>query len=256
MDYQLYQTVLYLAGAINFMIALVLIHNNIWYRYYELYHRSRILVALNFFIFGIGFLMHACFGWRLTWSAAASALTVSYFHSGAILFGWSHISLLRPGYLTRRIVVRDLIILAAGLAAYWTSVVNISLFRLHVAFTIFFVHAAYIALTFYRTYFHVRQNIHQLPSGGYAPTWWTEETKRTVLSAHNSFIIGCNLIILFGLGSIAITAAFPHGLWPYSLLTMLGIAVFCYIFYSVEEYGNVIESATYATERPVNGPSH
>ena len=252
MDYQLYQTVLYLAGAINLMIALVLIHNNIWYRYYDLYHRSRIFVALNFMIFGIGFLIHACFGWRLAWPGAASALTVSYFHSGAILFGWSHISLLRPDYLTRRVVVRDLTIFIVGLAAYWTSVANMSLVRLHIAFTIFFVHAAFIALTFYRTYFRVRHNIQQLPSGGQAPIWWTEDTKRIVLSAHNSFIIGCHLIILFGLGSIAITAAFPHEIWPYSLLTMLGIAVFCYIFYSLVEYGNVIESATYATERPIN----
>jgi hypothetical protein len=28
----------------------------------------------------------------------------------------------------------------------------------------------------------------------------------------------------------------------------MGIAVYCYIFYSLSEYGNVIDAATYATE--------
>ena len=36
--------------------------------------------------------------------------------------------------------------------------------------------------------------------------------------------------------------------WPYTVLLCLGIAVFCYIFYALEEYGSVIESATNATE--------
>lgn len=94
MELELYRTALILAGAVNLLIAVALLHNNIYFRIYDIYHRSRTFVALNYTIFGIGFLLHAYFCWRITWPEAASALTVSYFHSGGVLFGWSHISLM------------------------------------------------------------------------------------------------------------------------------------------------------------------
>ena len=107
MEFELYRTVLILGGVVNLLIALALLHNNVDFRIYDVYHRSRSLVALNYAIFGIGFLLHAWLGWRTTWPEAASALTVSYFHSGGVLFGWSHISLMRPDYMSRRVVFLD-----------------------------------------------------------------------------------------------------------------------------------------------------
>ena len=108
MEYELYRTVLILGAVINFLIAFALLHNNVYFSIYDVYHRSRSLVALNYTIFGIGFLLHVWFGWRISCPAAASALTVSYFHSGGVLFGWSHISLmprsLNPCYRSCRIL--------------------------------------------------------------------------------------------------------------------------------------------------------
>ena len=244
MELELYRTTLMLAGAVNILIAIALLHNNIYFRFYDVYHRARSLVALNYIIFGIGFLLHAHFGWRTTWPEAASTLTVTYFHSGGILFGWSHTSLMRPDYLKRSIIIRDLTIYAVGLVVYWTVMADWT-------FAIFFVHATYIIYIFYRTYFQVRRNLSSMPADEKAPAWWTAEAKRTVLGFHHSFVISCHLIVLFGLGSVAITAVFPHDIWPYTLLTMAGIAVFCQIFYSLVEYGNVIEAATNATEDAV-----
>lgn len=244
MEYELYRTVLILGAVINFLIAFALLHNNVYFSIYDIYHRSRSLVALNYTIFGIGFLLHVWFGWRISCPAAASALTVSYFHSGGVLFGWSHISLMRPDYLSRRIVVRDLSILAIGLVAYWTIMADWT-------FLIFFIHASYIVFTFYRTYFKVRRSIVMMPADDHAPSWWTVETKQTVLGFHHSFVIACHLIVFFGLGSVAITAAFPYDIWPYILLMLAGIAVFCFIFYSLVEYGNIIDAATNATEDAV-----
>lgn len=246
MELELYHLMLMLAGAVNLLIAVALLHNNVYFRIYDVYHRSRTLVALNYTIFGIGFLIHAYFGWRTLWPEGASALTVSYFHSGGVLFGWSHISLMRPDYMTRKIVVRDLSILAIGLVAYWTILADW-------AFVIFFVHASYIAFTFYRTYFHVRRTIANMPAGEKSRDWWTAETKRTVLAYQHSFVIGCHLIVLFGLGSIVLTAVFTHEIWPYIFLTAAGIVVFCYIFYALVEYGNVIDAATNATEDASKG---
>ena len=240
MEQQLYDTTLLIGAVINLMIAFVLLHNNYWYRDYEVYHRSRQFSALVYTAFAAGFLLHAHYGWRMTCPAAASALSVSYFHIGAVFFGWSHTSLLKPDYLTRRIVVRDLTILLVGIISYWTVPLLYPI--------IFFLHAPYIAFTFYRTYYRVRRSLSSRTVDGNAPRWWTEEAKREVLSLHHSFVLCCHLIILFGLGSIVVTALFPTAVWPYTMLLCLGIAVFCYIFYALEEYGSVIESATNATE--------
>jgi len=248
MEQQLYDTTLLIGAVINLMIAFVLLHNNYWYRDYEVYHRSRQFSAIVYLAFAVGFLLHAHYGWRMTCPAAASALSVSYFHIGAVFFGWSHTSLLKPDYLTRRIVVRDLTILLAGITAYWTAATNYELCIMNCAFLFFFLHAPYIAFTFYRTYYRVRRSLSSRTVDGNAPRWWTEETKREVLSLHHSFVLCCHLIILFGLGSIVVTALFPTAVWPYTMLLCLGIAVFCYIFYALEEYGSVIESATNATE--------
>ena len=271
MELQLYYTVLYLAGAINIMIALVLIHNNVYYADYDVYRRSRTLVAVNYAIFAVGFFLHAHFCLRFTNPVLASALSIAYFHSGGVLFGWSHISLMRPDYLTRRVVIRDLAILALGLVCYaavglssLSPAVGLTSLRpavgcaaavpqplsLPLSFLIFFAHATYIAYTFYRTYYQVRRSIVHRPADDVA--WWTPEKKRTVLNRHHAVVIGCHLIIIFGLGSIAITAAFPHDIWPYTLLTAAGIAVFSYIFYALVEYDAVIDSATCATEDAAN----
>jgi hypothetical protein len=149
--------------------------------------------------------------------------------------------------------VRDLTILIIGLLAYWSSTV----FALHsqffariqpFTFIIFFVHAGIITYTFYHTYYVVRRNIMRMPTGGEARKWWTPQTKRTVLNSHHSFMISGHLIILFGIGGIVFTAAFPTQIAPYTLLSGMGILVYCYIFYALTEYGNVIEAATCATE--------
>ena len=248
MAHELYHIVLLMAAGINFLIAFVLLYNNIWYRNYGVFCRARMLAALCYVIFAIGFAMHAYFEWRTSWPAAASALSVSYFHIGGVLFGWSHTSLMRPDYLKKKVVLRDLTILLVGLASYWTAVANYSLFVFHFSFIIFFAHASYIAFIFYRTYFLVRRNLVSMPADEMAPKWWTPEAKRTVLSGHHSFVISCHLIVLFGLGGIVVTAVFPHQITPYTVLLCMGIAVYCYIFYSLSEYGNVIDAATYATE--------
>ena len=246
-ELQLYDAVLLLSGAVNLLMAVLLIHNNYWYSNYGVYHRARVLVAVTYAVFAVGFLLHSELHWRLTWTAAASALSVSYFHIGGVLFGWSHTSLLRPDYLTRRVVARDLIILTIGLVCYWTALL-LPCSCCPVQYAIFFAHAGFIAYTFYRTYYRVRKDIMHVPSDADAPSWWTPEMKRTVLSSHHSFIIACHLIILFGLGGILFTALLPTAVWPYTLLLVMGICVFSYIFYSLTEYGLVIESAANITE--------
>lgn len=248
MEQQLYNTALLFAAVLNVMMAVTLVHNNLLYRDYDVYCRSRLLSALVFLAFAAGFLLHWQFQWRVSWPAAASALSVGYFHVGAVLFGWSHTSLLCPDYLTRRIVVRDLLILALGIASYILALLHPLEFNLQ--YSIFFLHAAYIAATFYRTYYRVRRSLAaSTVEGGFAAhSWWTAQTKHDVLVRHHSFAISGHLIIVFGVCSIVVTALLPTAVWPYTLLLALGVAVFGYIFYSLEVYGSIIEAATSATE--------
>ena len=236
LEHQLYHTVLILAGIANMSMALVLLHGNLAYGDYPVYRNARRFVALCFTLFAIGFFLHAHFNWRNSWHEAASALSVSYFHCGAVLFGWSQISLLNPNYLSRKIVVRDLLLLTVGLMAYWSVVLLPSVARVgESVFVIFFIHAIIVTYTFYRTYYRVRKRLQQLSHG-------------TIEQFVRWMLLSCHLIIVFGIGSIVVTACLPNAVWPYTLLMAIGILVFVYIFFSINDYGYVIDSTTNATE--------
>ena len=248
MTEQLYNLVLLVAAVANIVMGSSLLDGNASYREFAVYRRSRMLTAFCYLIFAAGFIAHSKLGWRTEWPAGASALSVSYFHVAAVLFGWSHISLLNPNYLTRRIVIRDVIILLVGLIAYWTAAAYYSLFTFHFSLTPFFLHALYISYIFYSTLLRVRRLTKDLPRSAVNARWWTDENRQMVIGFQRSIRVSCHLIVIFGLGSIAITAAFPTQRLPYIILMAMGIVVFCYIYYGLTNYGSVAEAGTNATE--------
>ena len=244
----LYNIILLIAATVNVIMGCALLEGNANYANYTVYRRSRLLTALTFLIFAAGFIAHSQLGWRATWPAGASALSVSYFHTAAVLFGWSHISLLNPNYLTRRIAVRDITILVVGIIAYWATATSSSLVAFHFSLLIFFLHALYISYIFYQTLVRVRVMTGRLPQSDDNARWWTDDNRTMVMRFQRSIRVSCHLIIIFGLGSIVVTAAFPTEQLPYIILMALGIAVFCYIYYGLTNYGTVIEAGTNATE--------
>ena len=243
----LYYIVLLTAAIANIVMSAALLEGNVNYSEYTVYRRSRLLTALTLLVFAAGFVAHSQLWWRETWPVGASALSVSYFHMAAVLFGWSHISLLNPNYLTKSIVVRDVSILVLGLIAYWTSATT-SFLTPHFSFLIFFAHALWISYIFYSTLMRVRRMTKQLPQNDDNARWWTDESRRMVIGFQRSIRVSCHLIVFFGLGSIVVTAAFPRHQWPFIVLMALGIAVFCYIYYGLVNYGSVNEAGTNATE--------
>ena len=245
---QLYNIVLLIAAVANIVMGCSLLDGNKAYRDFEVYRRSRMLTALTFLVFAAGFIAHSRLELRLLWPAGASALSVTYFHIGAVLFGWSHISLLNPGYLSRRIVIRDVAILVLGIVTCWTAAAHFSLVAFHLSLIIFFLHALYISYIFYRTLLRVRRLTGALPQSDANARWWTAKNRLMVIGFQRSIRVSCHLIVIFGLGSIVVTAAFPTEQWPYIVLMTLGIAVFCYIYYGLTNYGSVIEAGTNATE--------
>jgi hypothetical protein len=61
-------------------------------------------------------------------------------------------------------------------------------------------------------------------------------------------LLSCHLIIAFGIGSIVFTILLPTAIWPYTVLLCVGGMVFAYIYYSISEYGAVIDYATNVAE--------
>ena len=216
-----------IVGGLDLAMAIGLLVNNYAYRHYPVYHRSRVLTAVFFAVFGIGLLLHYHFHWRQTCPPMAMALSLTYFHIAGVAITWSHTSLLNPRYLSRRVVARDVAFLIIGLPAYWLTTVGVYIFLLH---------ATLMTYDFYSTYYHL--NRHSFPTlgevGGRAIFRW--------------MLLSCHLIIFFGIGSIVFTYLLPTAVWPYSVLLCVGGLVFIYIYYSISEYGTVIDSATNAVE--------
>ena len=92
-----------------------------------------------------------------------------------------------------------------------------------------------MTLNFYTTYYRVSRRLLALQHDN-------------VESFIHWMLLSCHFIIAFGIGSIVFTSLFPLDVWPYTVLLCLGGLVFIYIYYSICEYGSVIDPATNATE--------
>ncbi|SHK56505.1 hypothetical protein [Xylanibacter ruminicola] len=235
MDEQLYNLTLVIVGVLDLAMALGLLINNYAYRHYPVYRRSLRLTALFFAVFGIGLLLHYHFQWRMSYPLMATALSATYFHISGVAITWSHTSLLNPRYLSGRVVARDVAFLVVGLPAYWISATYGSLLTLHYSLLIFLAHATWMSFDFYTTYFRVSRRLIAMKQGS------VEGFMRWMLRS-------CHFIIAFGIGSIVFTSLFPVNIWPYTVLLCISTFVFVYIYYSISEYGSVVDSATNATE--------
>lgn len=238
MEQTIYRSALLLTGIINLVMAGWLFWGSRSYKQYDVYYRTRLLTTLWIAAFGIGYMMHSALMWRFTWPTAASALTVSYFHIGAICFSWGYTSLLNPNYLTRRIAWRDILYYLFSLAIYWMVALQWKEASLYISlsFGLYFFYAAWIVFVFYQTYNQVSFRLMRLSYGN-------------VMNFVRWMQVCCDLIVLFGISSVAITGIFPTEFWPYTLLLFAGVGMFGYIAYSLNKYGKTIETATEATNK-------
>ena len=234
MEETIYRITLLLTGLMNLGMAALLQSHTSRYAKFPTYRMTRILTSIWLTAFAIGYLLHAAFVWRNTWPTAASALTVSYFHIGALCFSWGYTSLLDPTYLKRRVVIRDLAIFVVGVLGYWTVALSwkdAPTYTL-LSFVIFFLYALWIVIVFYRTYNRVSYRMMKMSLGSVSGfVRWMQ--------------VCCDMIILFGIGSVTITGIFANELVPYVLLLFSGVGMFGYMVYSLEKYGEVVNDATH-----------
>lgn len=238
MEQIIYRAALFITGIINLLMAGMLLRGSKSYWQYAVYYRTRLLTALWIGVFGLGYILHGIFMWRYTWPTAASALTVSYFHLGAICFSWGYTTLLKPNYLTHRIIARDSLYFFIGLLVYWTVAL---LWKYEPTLTLlsycmYFLYAAWIVFVFYQTYNQVSSRLLRLSYGN-------------VMDFVRWMQVCCDLIVLFGICSVIITGIFPTDFWPYTLLLIAGVCMFAFISYSLNKYGATIETTTEATKK-------
>ena len=234
----IYRLALVITGLINIGMAGSLALHTGRYATYHTYRMTRILTIIWLMAFGIGYNIHAIFCWREAWPTAASALTATYFHIGAICFSWGYTSLLNPTYLTKKVAIRDTAIYLLGLICYWTVALkwNDAPIYVFLSFCVFFLYCIYGVIIFYRTYNRVSYRMMKMSLGNVGSfVRWMQ--------------MCCDLIILFGISSVTITAIFPNDKWPFVVLLVLGAGMFGYIVYSLEKYGTVINDATRVTFR-------
>ena len=238
MEKTIYILSLVITALINFAMAAKLHCGSRKYTAYPIYRRTRILTTIWLTVFGIGYLLHAIFRFRYSVPAISTALTTSYFHIGAICFSWGFTSLLNPKYLTRNIVIRDLAIYVIGLICYWTVALTWKQepFYATLATSIFFLYCAYGTFIFYKTYNLVSIRMVKITNGNMSSfVRWLQ--------------LCCDLIILCGIGGVALTGIFPHAIWPYIVLCWLSPVMYGYIVFSLENYGAVVDDATKATDK-------
>lgn len=241
MAQQFYQFSLLLTALINLGMAVKLLAGTKRYAAYPIYFRARILTVVWLAVFALGYIVHAIFQFRFYWPAVSTALTTTYFHIGAICFRWGYTSMLNPHFLNRKVVVGDLIIFVLGLATYWTVALTWKeqAFYTTLATGIFFLYCAYGTIVFYKTYNLVSLRMIKITNGSMSSfVRWLQ--------------LCCDLIILFGIGGVALTGMFPHELWPYIVLCWFSPPMFGYIVYSLSKYGNVVEDATRVSDRLLN----
>jgi hypothetical protein len=234
MNYELalYDLTLLVVGVVNIAMATGLLMNNYTYRHYPVYHRSRMLTAVFFAVFGIGLILHYHYHWRQACPPLATALSLTYFHIAGVAVTWSHTSLLNPRYLSRRVAARDIAFLAIGIPTYWLT----AMFNVPGSMFIFLLHAVWMTYDFYTAYYRIRHRLRCIQSS-------TQHAR-----CFRWMLLSCHLIIAFGIGSIVFTILLPTAIWPYTVLLCVGGMVFAYIYYSISEYGAVIDYATNVAE--------
>lgn len=234
----IYKLSLIIGAVANLLMAASLLIKQKQYRKYTVYFRARWFTILWLGVFAAGYFIHAFLQLRSFWPTAAAALTVSYFHIGAICFCWGYIPLLNPDFFTKKRAVGDTIIYGIGLVACWTTAIiwkQPNVYTL-IPFLVFFIYCAYNAVVFYKTFHRVSYRLVVMSYGDVSGfVRWMQAS--------------CDIIIFFGIFIVAITALFPNSIrYIAPAETILGIGLFAYIVYSISRYGKVVEMATQATE--------
>ena len=190
------------------------------------YRRARIILGVCLFIWGLQFLLQWIFRFRDSAPHIASAVNISMYYYAAISFGMAYISLLKPTYINRKQIIRDLTPYTLVVVAMWGSIFLFSdkpvvrNITLYVAAAVFFLEAVRLAMLFYKTY---RSAVKDMNS------YYYDNVEQFVRWMHRSVIF---IVILGTIGAILSFA--PK--WIISIYAFVGDIAFIFIYATVLNY--------------------
>jgi len=237
---KIYNALLLVGSANNFIlaVALVLIAMKSRYKVYKSFQRSCLLSAFAFIVFGLGYLLHAVYQPRLVSPMMATALNLSYYHLGGVLFAFSYTVLMSPRYITGRTVFFNVALTCLALLCYWypffDTLVPSETWKL--AYGLFFLHLSVLAIIFYRAYL---KKCKEEP----------ERARESLQIFRNQLPISSHMIVGFGFGCVVLFALYPDVLILYALLMVVSYYVFYFIYRALFLYGSKLEKTNEDEEK-------
>lgn len=236
----IYYNSLVIAWAVLFIFAFVLFFGKVPQTdIYRSYNKTRKILAVAMFLWGVQILLQLLFNFRTESPHIASALNISCYYMGAILFGMAYISLLDTTYISARQMRHDFTKWGVVCVVVWSTALLLqgtSKYVVLIASALFFLgDATRIAWIFFRTY---RKAVRKIDN------YYSENTDAFIRWIYRS-TFG---IVFFGLIG-AVMAFAPK--WAVGVYMSTGICMFVYIFLSLLNYSLNCEKVSVAMAQPL-----
>ncbi len=231
----IYNNSLIIAWAVLFIFAFILFFGKVPHTdIYRSYNKTRKILAVAMFFWGVQIMLQWLFNFRTESPHIASALNITCYYIGAILFGMAYISLLDATYISKQQMRSDFTKWGIVCVAVWSAIFLLqgtSRYVVLILSALFFLgDAARISWIFFRTY---RKAVREIDN------YYSENTDAFIRWIYRS-TFG---IVFFGLIG-AIMAFAPK--WVVSIYMSAGIGMFVYIFISLLNYSLNCEKVSVA----------
>lgn len=240
----LYNNSLAIAWAVLFIFSFILLFGQVpKTEIYRSYNKTRKILAIAMFLWAVHILLQWLFNFRTEAPYIASALNITCYYLGAILFGMAYTSLLDERYLSRRQMISDFSKWGAVCVVVWSASFLLegrSRYIVLIAAALFFLgDTVRIVWIFFSTY---RKAVREIDN------YYSENTEAFIRWIYHS-IFGISFFGLIG----AVMAFAPK--WAVAIYMCGGICMFVYIFISLLNYSLNCEKVGVAvTERLSDAP--
>lgn len=224
---------------------------------YRNYSRSCLLSAIAYAVFGVGYMLHVIYHFRIYMPTCYVAVCISYLHIGGALLGLSHISILDPDYFKPWRVVRDVMCVLFSMLCLWLPFILQQGFDVEVdddfnraagtwwhalLLVPFFLHCGYLALDIYMTYWRVSKqaNKQSLPLIDHFVKW---------------LFSNCHFIVFVGISSAVMVLYWGEVPNAMTILMVVATLGFCMMFKNIISFSYDIDSAYPTIEHVSRGES-
>ena len=188
------------------------------------YRRSRIIIGFTIMVWGFEYILLSKTNFRTQAPFMATAINISMYYAGALLFGAGIISLIKKDYINKKQIITDIIKYISVLSLIWSGALffqgkarNLTLI---LSAAIFGMDAIRLSVIFFKNYNKTLKNL---------DNYYSENTANFV-----KWINKCvsSIVVMGILGSILAFA--PK--WVISIYAIGGLLVFIFTFNCLQNY--------------------